>query len=711
MEKIEENQVEAPAPEGWTKPPELKDLKADLESAKPAHDTQCQKISAWLDNLNVTGTAKIKRSANRSNVQPKLIRKQAEWRYTALSEPFLSAEDMFAVNPVTWEDADGARQNQIVLNNQINTKVNKQKFIDDLVRDAVNKGTAIIRTGWVFEEELITGIRPVYSFRPNPALAPLMEELDRMESENPTGYKFEVPEEMQQAHQVSRTAQTPMEPYISGREEYEEMRTLRNHPTAEVCDYKNVTIDPSCGGDMEKAGFVVFSFDTSMSELRKEGRYTNLDEINIAVVQSPLSEPDHQGEDESGFQFKDDPRKKIVAHEYWGYWDYDESGIAKPFVATWVGDTMIRLEETPFPDGKLPFVFMAFMPEEDSAYGEPDGELLVDNQLVVGAITRGMVDILGNSANGQTGVRKDALDATNRRKYQNGEDYEYNPHIDPRMAFYMHTYNEIPQSATFLLNQQNMEAESMTGVKTFTDGINGNQLGEVVAGIKGAMDAASKRETGILRRMAKGIVEMGRKFVAMNAEFLDEEEVVRMTNGEFVPIRRDDLAGNYDLKLTISTAEEDAAKIEKLAFTLQTMGPKMDFGASKIIMTQIARLQNMPELAHQLETFEPTPDPIQEELGKLAVEKARLENAEIESKIRENYASAGLDQAKVEDVLASARLKGSSADKSDLDFVEQESGVTQERDLQKQGEQARGNIELEKYKQRVAPAKDAKAKK
>ncbi len=38
-----------------------------------------------------------------------------------------------------------------------------------------------------------------------------------------------------------------------------------------------------------------------------------------------------------------------------------------------------------------------------------------------------MIDIMGRSANGQIGARKDALDITNRRKFLAGEDYEFNP--------------------------------------------------------------------------------------------------------------------------------------------------------------------------------------------------------------------------------------------------------------------------------------------
>ena len=690
-------EVKSPAPKEWTNAPKLSDLQADLQSAKSDHDSQCSEIQGWLDNLNVEGSAKIPKQKGNSNVQPKLIRKQAEWRYCALSEPFLSTDDLFTVAPVTWEDQDAARQNQLLLNNQFNTKLNKIKFIDDYVRDAVNKGTAIVRVGWEFKEEEISGVRPVWEFVPNPEMGPVHEEIHAMMTENPSAYRFDVPEELQQAHELTMQNGVPLEPIQVGQEEYTEMKTVENRPTVEVCDFNNITLDPSCNGDIEKAGFIVYSFETSMSELTASGLYTNLDAIKDNVSSSPLSDPDHTTED-ANFQFQDTARKRLVAKEYWGYWDYMDTGVAEPFVATWVNNVLIRMDATPFPDKKLPFVFVPFMPNSDSAYGEPDGELLVDNQRVIGAVTRGMIDIMGKSANGQTGIRKDALDATNRRKYASGQDYEYNAHIDPRMAFYMHTYPEIPQSAPQMLQMQTMDAESMTGVKSFSQGISGNSLGEVAAGVRGALDAASKRETGLLRRLAKGVTDIGRKIISMNAEFLDEEEVVRVTNDQFVPVRRDDLAGNFDLRLMISTAEEDAAKIEKLAFTLQTMGPKMDFEASKIVMVHIARLQKMPELAHQLDNFKPEPDPFEEQMKQLELQKVQAEIAEIAARTQEHYANAQLDGAKAEETMSKARLMGSQKDKSDLDFLEQESGVTQERELQKQGEQARGNLELAKYK-------------
>ena len=54
------------------------------------------------------------------------------------------------------------------------------------------------------------------------------------------------------------------------------------------------------------------------------------------------------------------------------------------------------------------------------------------------------------------------------------------------------------------------------------------------AGIRGVLDAASKREMAILRRLAKGMTEIGNKIIAMNAVFLSEKEVIRVTNKEFI---------------------------------------------------------------------------------------------------------------------------------------------------------------------------------
>jgi hypothetical protein len=679
----------------WKNPPTVMGLKQDLLDAKPIHDAQVGKIEVWLDNLNVRGKAKVNTPEGNSKIVPKLIRKQAEWRYAALSEPFLSTDDVFNVKPTTWEDRKAAQQNQLLLNYQFNTQLDKTKFIDEYVRAAVDEGTVIVRVGWDFEEEEYTDNFPVVEFHENPEFAPLHEQLAQMKAESPSQYATDVPDELKQAHDLTVENGVPIEAVILRYREETRKRTVKNRPTAEVCDFRNVVIDPTCLGDIEKAHFVVYSFESSLSELRKDPKYKNLDRINISA-NSPLAQPDHAASDGlSNFTFNDEPRKKFVVHEYWGYWDIEGDGLVTAFVASWVGDQMIRLEESPFPDKKIPFIVEQYLPVRRSTYGEPDGALLEDNQKVVGAVTRGMIDIMGKSANGQTGMSKAFLDSTNQRKFEKGQDYQFNPDKDPRLNVHMHTWPEIPASAQYMLQFQNMDAESLTGVKAYgTSGISGSGLGDVAAGVRGALDAASKRELGILRRLSNGIIKLGRKFTSMNAEFLSPTEVIRVTNEEFVTVRRDDLPGNFDLKLSISTAEEDNNKAEQLAFMLQTIGPNEDPDVRRMVMADIARLRKMPDLAKKLENYKPEPDPLAQKIQELEIAKLEAEIAEIHAKAMQLQASAQLDGAKVGTEQVKQGNLQSDTDQKNLDFVEQESGVTQERDLQKHGEQARSQVQL-----------------
>ncbi|MEL2330780.1 portal protein, partial [Klebsiella pneumoniae] len=66
--------------------------------------------------------------------------------------------------------------------------------------------------------------------------------------------------------------------------------------------------------------------------------YQNLDKIQVEG-QNLLSEPDYTGPSEGvrNFDFQDKSRKRLVVHEYWGYYDIHGDGVLHPIVATWVG--------------------------------------------------------------------------------------------------------------------------------------------------------------------------------------------------------------------------------------------------------------------------------------------------------------------------------------------------------------------------------------
>lgn len=717
----------------WENEPSLYDLQEDFLSCKPSHDEQVAKISTWRDLLDVSGKERPKTRVGRSSVQPKLVRRQAEWRYSALSEPFLGTDKIFSVTPKTFEDEDAAKQNEILLNWQFNTKLNKVKFIDDYVRAVISEGTGIVKLSWCRETKPILKEEPVFQAVPVQDQQTLqqLQEAIQLSVSDPHTYKDTVPPEIQFGVQIAQSGQVdiPVIGQIVGVQQVPDEEIICNHPYVEVVNPKNIYIDPSCNGDFDKAYFVIESFETSYADLVKDGRYRNLDLINWDS--SSLSEdPDHWSSTPDDFNFKDNARKKVVAYEYWGFYDIHGDGSLVPIVATWVKNTLVRLEENPFPDKKLPYVVVPYLPCLRSVYGEADAELLGDNQRILGAVTRGMIDSLGRSANAQQGFAKGFLDPLNKRKFMNGEDYEFNPNLPPAAAYVEHKYPELPQSALLMIQMQNQEAEALTGVKAFSGGLAGDAYNTKVAtAIRGVLDAASKREMAILRRLAKGIQEIGNKIIAMNAVFLSDEEVVRVTNKQYIPIKREDLRGNFDLEVDIATAEEDNAKSENLAFLLQTVGNNMDQSITMLILSEIAELKRMPNLAEKLRTWQPDPEQaqMQQQLQQLQVQNLALQNQKLQAEIQSLQTKAQKDgieaQSKAVDTQAKliatrntlpAQIQKAQADAQKtieearalaLDTQMNVSGVKHQRNLQLMQAQARGNQDLEIIKALGKPRK------
>ena len=152
MEPIKDDESKEDRLTDWAYEPSISELKGDLEYARQENTDQRLNVDGWLALRNASGAESGKKgktpNPGRSTVQPKLIRKHNEWRYPALSEPFLNDYKVFTINPRTAEDKRSATQNQLVINWQFDTKMNKVSFVDKLVRKVVDEGTAIVRVGW-----------------------------------------------------------------------------------------------------------------------------------------------------------------------------------------------------------------------------------------------------------------------------------------------------------------------------------------------------------------------------------------------------------------------------------------------------------------------------------------------------------------------------------------------------------------------------------
>lgn len=675
----------------WSNPPTLEQLKADLQGSVLFNNQYIEKIDKWLDLLHVKGTEKKPKVEGKSNVQPKLIRKQLEWRLPSLVAPFIDSEKLISVLPRTARDKYAAEQNEIILNTQFNKIISKRKFFGKYCRVAATQGTVFVRVGWEYQEEKRKVEYPIYDYvEATEEDMLVLQHAVQLQQEDYDQFLSLVPETVHKSLEMTLELGRPVMAVDTGDvEEVEETVITKNQPTLEHVDYRRLYVDPNCKDDIDDAEYIIYEFQTSLHDLNNNGNYKNLDVVKTQVDASTLT--DEQIEKGISHNYEDDTRKLITAHEYWGNWDIDGNGTTKPVLITWVGNTIIRMEENPYPDKKHPFVSVQYIPNVDSIYGEADAELLDDTQRIYGATMRSMIDILGRTANGQQGIAQNLLDPVNKRRYQRGDHYEFNPNHNPQSGIITHTSPEIPQSALVMLQLQNKEAESLSGIKAYSDGLDSGSLGDVASGIRGVLDSTSKRDADILGRLAEGVVKIARKMLALNAVYLSEEEVVRITEDKFVTIRKDDLEGYFDLELTISTAEEENNRANQLAFMTQTLGNSVPFDITKLLLAEIAKLRKMPSLAKKLENFTPEPDPIEQEKKQLELQLLRAQIENEQHKSMASRARALVDAARASNLDADTKQKI-------LDFVEEEKGVKHERSKELHQAQAEGNMKLELLK-------------
>lgn len=683
----------------WKNPPTLKELKDDLQAAKEQTEDQVSRISEWLDAFNAKGKFAAPDIEGRSKATVRLVRKQVEWRCPSLTEPFLSSNKLFHVAPRTFEDKDAAVQNELILNYQFKTKINAVKLMDDVVRTMGTEGTVIIHPTWNYKEDVYQvkeNIFDAINTIDEEYIAQIQEIAQEVQNNPEALQEFE--EHIQLAIQKYIEEGVVLE-YRFVETKVNEVKKVRsNHPVAEVVPTEDVFVDPSCKGDIDKAKFAVRRFDTCLASLKEDGRYINLDDLENEVISNEQSTAKPNG---SGFKFKDPARKSLEAYEYWGYYDLDRDGTLHSFVCTWVGETLIRLERNPYPDNKLPFVFIPLIPVKNSLYGEPDAELIKDNQLIMSATMRGAIDLFGRSANGQTGFAKNFLDVTNMGRFNRGENYNFNSAMRPDQAIHTHKFNEIPQSVFLMMNYLTNEAEAFSGVKSFNQGISGDSLGKTAKGGRTALDASAIRDASILRRIAEGIVQVAYKFQAMNSELLTKDDVIRLTNKKFVQVDPDNLNGDFDLTIDISTPEMDKAKADDLVMMMQTGQNTFPFEFVQRIIAEIARLKNMPDLEQYILEYAPEPDPLQEELKQLELAKVRAEIAEIEARTAETLAKAQVNLAEVDVRHARADNTVSQTDKNNIQTYKEANGISQEEKLQIEESKARIKEQQDLLKHRL----------
>lgn len=615
---------------------------------------------------------KNKRVKTRSTLTVKHIRKLMEWRYPVLEQAFLAKQNLF--NPVGREarDAPVAKAHKAILNYQFNNEMDKVSLVSRMVRAYMNQATVVTRLGWRSEKEKITKIVPVFKHEYIAKSNPKYETLEKTYVETAQTLK-NTPQAVSSLppHIVEGTDYYTKHKQIVDvtitdfvERESEEEEYTYNQPVLDVVNLYDVFASPECKTNIQDSPYVIFRFNEAIHVLEANDDY-DTSEVNWDGVVSSYSGSDSAL---NAIYSGDDKRRTVEVFEYWGLHDTNGDGKLEQVKVTWVEGQIIEAIPNPFPDKKHPFYSAAYSPdtELESFYGSGEAYLAEDNQAILSAMHRGIIDIHANSAYGQRGIAKNVLDPVNRAKFLNGDNFEYDSQVvDPSALFKTFDFPSVNPSTMAYMQQINAESDALTGIKSFNEGISGSALGDTAAGVSGVLSATALRESSIIGRLEGMIIQVAKRIMNLNVLYLDIGKIVQLAGIEGLVIKTNHNP-LIDVALDVTNQAEDALKAKEISFMLQTLGQSMPPELVKASLMEIAQLRNMNTYYNLLDNFDmapPAPSEMEQRAQELQVQLLEAQLGEVQARTAKGQKDAVLSEAKAGTEQAKASKTTAETDK------------------------------------------------
>lgn len=270
----------------------------------------------------------------------------------------------------------------------------------------------------------------------------------------------------------------------------------------------------------------------TLAEKAQPPNYMTLDEKNNDSVNEVVNSTD------SG-------RKKVELYECYVSLNMsdDPNGQLKPMIVTISNGVILRMEENVYE--RHPFFTLS--PRLDPHKIWPEAgfvDLIAQLQHSKTAIMRQMIYNLALSNNSQVGIDITGLvdinDVTEGKQVIRFN-RALNQCIQPMPASPL-------QPWTFnMLDYLDAQRENRTGITRYNQGLDSGELNKTATGINIITQQANQRLELIARIFAEtGLSDLFRFLIKLNQMFIDEETVIRLTNGPMT-IAPDDLTGEFDL--------------------------------------------------------------------------------------------------------------------------------------------------------------------
>lgn len=607
----------------------MTDLKKNYSSALSSKNRVDSNIQKWLKVYD--GKPYGNEVKGRSSIVIKDVKKAIKTMSPSIIEPFISTDTLVRAKAATIGGEQKASYESDILNYQYNNEFDKLEFITSIATILPKEGTVFVRTGWDFKEDVKT--KTIKGLN-------------------------------QEEYMVLQQSGENIEKVVQGKNGTVDVtiakrKRLRNAPTAKVCKNESIITDPTAES-FKESKFIIHEYEKSISDIKKESNIYDYQPITEELISQASSTryPDtalggqraqdnyNSGVDHT-FNFEDKASKKVRVLEYWGEYDINGDGINEQIVCAWIKDTdfILRLDENPYPDNAIPFVSCQFGFEPFTLWGNGLADSIGDHQQIHTAIMRGFIDNMSLSNNGQKFFQKGSIDYVNLGKLARGEKYI---ELNNIAGMTDGSYNQIPAASFQVYDMISQDAGVLSGASGNMDGIDSATIGRTAAGVNMVMSAAQRHMVIIVKVISDMMKDMFSKWSAYNTEFLDIDQAVEIA-GEIVQVDKSLLDGNVRIEMNVNIDAMNTQKISQINMLLQQAGQlqgQIPPQTMPFLVAEFFEGLGKYEQAEAIRTYQPQPDPMQQQMQMLEMQKLQAEIAKLQAEAQQAMSRSAESESK-----------------------------------------------------------------
>ncbi len=524
-------------------------VKTDIQNAEQFYEQNIQpKLVERYQLYNADPNYyanKFKRLSKRSNIVMSDIADTIEWAMPSLMRIFFGGQDVVTIWGRTEEDDEKAELMQELINFQLQRQNPGFMLFYRWFKDALIGGLGIVKCYWErdwdeYEKEIVLGEDEV-------ALA----------QEDPTTEISDITDLGNGLFRVKLKIK----------------KVTKNQPKVENVPASEFIYHPDAL-NIEDSPFVAHRKRVSVDYLlrkEKEGVYKNVKQVIESINDDEVTsfkELDYflkpYKQDLPTQEVDDEARKQVVLYECYTRYDINGDGLLEDVIITVAGNTILRVQENVY--GRPPFFVLTPMLEPYQIWGKGFADVLKDLQDIKTALVNQIIVNIAMNNDFKLAVNETLVNIDDY--IQDKPIIRVKANADIRQAIMPLQITPLaPWSFNFLEYIEGLK-ENRTGITRYNQGLDARSLNKTATGISMIMQAANQRLELIARIFAEtGVKDLFRFLVELNQRFIDQRQVVRLTNKQLI-ISPDDLTGQFDLQVNagigVGTKEMTIANLQML---------------------------------------------------------------------------------------------------------------------------------------------------